>query len=306
MSYQARLGMLAVGCCGLPQFRMRVFLWGALPSMILPKFPLPTHDVVKRGVVPNAFGQCIVAYNETEVPCLRKALVLADAMSDLPEVGKNQPKDALDYTIDPKQNSNDTFDSTVEGANFRDLKGVRIGINNIAEWDPSIPRVLLSSGKPLVPNYATSFVKGKSTKPFGRLWLDETVPTVVTEQSLTISLMSLSFAECRYIQVGNAVAFPVARALGYFLGMAYRSGLDGGKPLLKLPETFISITNQEPMARTSTLVLGDDDVVLELLQIGVVASVVIRVVAFGLLMPGVACVCAAPGGSGSTLFFAMQ
>ncbi|MCH83822.1 DNA (cytosine-5)-methyltransferase CMT3-like, partial [Trifolium medium] len=31
-----------------------------------------------------------------------------------------------------------------------------------------------------VPNYAMSFVGGTSSKPFARLWWDETVPTVVT------------------------------------------------------------------------------------------------------------------------------
>lgn len=32
MKYQARLGTIAAGCYGLPQFRLRVFLWGARPS----------------------------------------------------------------------------------------------------------------------------------------------------------------------------------------------------------------------------------------------------------------------------------
>lgn len=32
MNYQARLGMMAAGSYGLPQFRMRVFLWGSHPS----------------------------------------------------------------------------------------------------------------------------------------------------------------------------------------------------------------------------------------------------------------------------------
>jgi len=34
MKYQARLGMMVAGCYGLPQFRMRVFLWGALSLMV--------------------------------------------------------------------------------------------------------------------------------------------------------------------------------------------------------------------------------------------------------------------------------
>lgn len=85
MNYQARLGMMAAGAYGLPQFRMRVFMWGAVPQEVifniyfhlgskvsflfsnpavfillllmqkLPQYPLPTHDVVVRGVVPKEF-----------------------------------------------------------------------------------------------------------------------------------------------------------------------------------------------------------------------------------------------------------
>lgn len=32
MNYQARMGMMAAGSYGVPQFRMRVFLWGSHPS----------------------------------------------------------------------------------------------------------------------------------------------------------------------------------------------------------------------------------------------------------------------------------
>lgn len=31
MNYQARLGIMAAGCYGLPQFRLRAFLWGCHP-----------------------------------------------------------------------------------------------------------------------------------------------------------------------------------------------------------------------------------------------------------------------------------
>ena len=40
-----------------------------------------------------------------------------------------------------------------QGANFRDLPGVMVNSNNRVEWDPSIERVLLPSGKPLVLNF---------------------------------------------------------------------------------------------------------------------------------------------------------
>ena len=32
MNYQARLGIVAAGCYGLPQYRLRVFFWGAHPD----------------------------------------------------------------------------------------------------------------------------------------------------------------------------------------------------------------------------------------------------------------------------------
>jgi DNA (cytosine-5)-methyltransferase 1 len=35
MNYQSRLGIMVAGCYGLPQFRMRIFLWGALSTMVL-------------------------------------------------------------------------------------------------------------------------------------------------------------------------------------------------------------------------------------------------------------------------------
>ena len=38
MKYQARLGTMAAGCYGLPQFRLRVFLWGALPTEVIVSF----------------------------------------------------------------------------------------------------------------------------------------------------------------------------------------------------------------------------------------------------------------------------
>ncbi|KAM0930198.1 hypothetical protein ACQ4PT_000978 [Festuca glaucescens] len=82
------------------------------------------------------FKQCLVACDETESKHLEKALFLRDAIDDLPK-----------------------------GANFRNLKGVRVGKNKSVEFDPNIPRELLSSGKPLVPNYAMTFVKGKSPNP---------------------------------------------------------------------------------------------------------------------------------------------
>ncbi|KAK3157308.1 hypothetical protein QOZ80_2AG0119120 [Eleusine coracana subsp. coracana] len=323
MNYQARLGIVIAGCYGLPQFRMRAFLWGALPSMALPKYPLPTHDVVVRGGVPNAFSQSVVAYDETQKPSLKKALLLGDAISDLPRVENHQPHEVMEYGAPPKREfqryirlsrkdmldysfggeagpdegklldhqplrlNNDDHQRVQQipikkGANFRDLRGVKVGANNIVEWDPEIERVYLPSGKPLVPDYAMSFIKGRSLKPFGRLWWDETVPTVVTraephnqiilhpDQARVLTVRENARLQGfpdyyrlfgpikeKYIQVGNAVAVPVARALGYCLGQAYLGESDGSDPLSMLPDSFTAIGQAAARASSVSIPAGE-------------------------------------------------
>ncbi|KAL0908977.1 hypothetical protein M5K25_023493 [Dendrobium thyrsiflorum] len=303
MNYQARLGIMAAGCYGLPQFRMRVFLWGARPTEVIPQFPLPTHDVLVRGGAPVKFEENVVAYNENQQVELPTALLLGDAISDLPKVENNEGRDEMPYGEPPKTDfqysirltASDSMDPCCnpkksllhdtlfdhrplqlneddylrvcrvpkkKGANFRDFPGVRVGPNNTVEFDPEVERVLLPSGNPLVPDYAMSFIKGKSTKPFGRLWWDATVPTVVTraephnqvilhpvqDRVLTIRENSRlqgfpdHYKLCgpikeRYIQVGNAVAVPVSRALGYSLGRAFL-GQSGDEPVFTLPTNF--------------------------------------------------------------------
>jgi DNA (cytosine-5)-methyltransferase 1 len=59
---------------------------------------------------------------------------------------------------------------------------------------------------------------------------------------------------CRYMQVGNAVAVPVARALGYSLGLAYLRKHDGsGDPLFVLPTNFFNPGQTEAIARASSV-----------------------------------------------------
>ncbi|KAK4478115.1 hypothetical protein RD792_017393 [Penstemon davidsonii] len=302
MGYQARMGLMAAGNYGLPQFRMRMFMWGALPTERLPQYPLPTHDVVVRGNIPTEFELNAVAYEEGCKVRLKDALVLQDAISDLPTVENDEKRDKMPYISGAETKFQHfirlqrdempgclVFDSEVlehslfdhrplclnqddyervcqipkkKGANFRDLPGVRVRPDNKVEWDPAIERKKVSSGKPLVPDYAMTFVGGTSSKPFGRLWWDETVPTVVTraephnqvilhpsqDRVLTIRenarlqgfpdyYQLLGPIKERYIQVGNAVAVPVARALGFSLAMALK-GVSGDGPLLTLPENY--------------------------------------------------------------------
>uniref|UniRef100_A0A0D9XH79 DNA (cytosine-5-)-methyltransferase n=1 Tax=Leersia perrieri TaxID=77586 RepID=A0A0D9XH79_9ORYZ len=300
MNYQARLGMMVAGCYGLPQFRMRVFLWGALPTMVLPKYPLPTHNVVVRGGAPNAFSvhnnqpNEVMEYGSSPKTEFQRYIRLSrremlDTSFEVgadPNVGK-----LLDHQ--PLRLNNDDFERVKQipikkGANFRDLTGVKVGVNNIVEWDPNIERVYLSSGKPLVPDYAMSFIKGRSLKPFGRLWWDETVPTVVTRaephnqiilhpsQARVLSVRENARLQGfpdyykmygpikeKYIQVGNAVAVPVARALGYCLGLAYRGETDESSPLFALPDSFTALGQRVAPIVDSSVAIPAGEVVEE-------------------------------------------
>lgn len=69
-------------------------------------------------------------------------------------------------------------------------------------------------------------------------------------EAITKPIMLLQF-NSRYIQVGNAVAVPVARALGYALGLAAQGSVSDG-PLFTLPPKFPN------MERNSSLSTEED------------------------------------------------
>ncbi|KAL9225077.1 hypothetical protein vseg_001043 [Gypsophila vaccaria] len=307
LKYQASLGIMAAGCYGLPQFRLRVFLWGAHPNERLPQFPLPTHDAVLRYGAPSKFERNIVAYDEKQSPNLEKALVLEDAISDLPSVTNYEARVELSYRKPPatefqkyiradecdmmnasrgsaqkrrvlydhrpEQLSEDDYLRVSKiphkkGANFRDLPGLIVGKDNVVRRDP-VSDIRLPSGRQLVPDYAINFSDGKSLRPFARLWWDETVPTLLTrpdlhcqailhpEQDRVLTIREFArlqgfpdyYRFCgsikeRYCQIGNAVAVPVARALGYAMVMAVQK-LTGQGTLMTLPPKFSHTTTAE-------------------------------------------------------------
>ncbi|XP_073120851.1 DNA (cytosine-5)-methyltransferase 1-like [Henckelia pumila] len=307
MKYQARLGTIASGCYGLPQFRLRVFIWGANPNEKLPQFPLPTHDVVVRYWPPIEFERNVVGYDEGQHPCLEDAIVLRDSISDLPAVTDDENREEMAYltppetefqryirltkqemaglvsTTDSEEKSSDVlYDHRPsqlckhdylrvcqvphrKGANFRDLPGLIVGKDNVVRRDPTKEPVMLPTGRPLIPDFALHFEQGKSKRPYARLWWDETVSTIVTFPNVRCMAILhpeqdrvLTIRECarlqgfpdfyrfcgtikeRYCQIGNAVSVPVARALGYALGMAYHK-VSGDEPLMTLPPKFFSL-----------------------------------------------------------------
>lgn len=306
MKYQARLGTIASGCYGLPQFRLRVFIWGASPSEKLPQFPLPTHDVVVRYWPPCEFERNTVAYDEGQPRTLEDAIVLQDAISDLPPVTNDETREEMIYEKPPEtafqkyiRSSRDEMLGLVsnremgskcpvlydhrplqlsthdylrvcqipkrKGANFRDLPGVVVGEDNVARRDPNKEPIMLPTGRLVVPDCVFNFEQGKSKKPYARLWWDETVTTVVTfpyircqavlhpEQNRLLTIREFArlqgfpdfYRFCgtvkeKYCQIGNAVSAPVARALGYALGMASQK-VSGDEPLVILPPKFSSL-----------------------------------------------------------------
>ncbi|KAL8138442.1 hypothetical protein V2J09_004443, partial [Rumex salicifolius] len=299
MNYQARVGIMAGGCYGLPQFRLRVFFWGAQPTEDLPQFPLPTHDCIISYWPPSEFERNVVAYNEGQSRNLQDAVLLRDAISDLPAVGNDAYADEMPYGKPPEtefqeytrllksdlMSGKETVEEALlydhrpfslheddyirvchvprrKGANFRDLPGIIVGDDNRVRRDPTCDHASLPSGKPMVPDYALTFEQGRSKRPFGRLWWDETIPTVVTSPTCHSQVMLhpeqdrvLTVRECarlqgfpdhyrfcgtvkkRYRQIGNAVPIPVAKALGYALGMASQK-LIGKEPIFELPPKF--------------------------------------------------------------------
>ncbi|CAN6358096.1 unnamed protein product [Urochloa humidicola] len=302
MHYQAKLGIMAAGCYGLPQFRMRVFLLGCHPEEKLPPFPLPTHEAIVKNGCPLAFEHNLVGWPEGMAMQLEKPIVLEDALSDLPEVLNGENREEMPYVKGPQtefQRYIRSFNSEVlgskahvtkdsksklydhrpkaldddnylrvlqipkkKGANFRDLPGVIVGPDNVARLDPTKERILLPSGNPLVIDCILTYEHGKSLRPYGRLWWDEVVGTVLTcpnarmqalihpaqDRLLTIresarlqgfpdSFRFRGTIKDRYRQIGNAVAVPVGRALGYALAMAILNKI-GDDPLMVLPPKF--------------------------------------------------------------------
>uniref|UniRef100_A0A0D9WE21 DNA (cytosine-5-)-methyltransferase n=1 Tax=Leersia perrieri TaxID=77586 RepID=A0A0D9WE21_9ORYZ len=301
--FKSRLGIMAAGCYGLPQFRMRVFLLGCHSKEKLPPFPLPTHEAIVKNGCPLAFERNLVGWPNNTPMQLAKPIVLEDILSDLPEVANGESRDEMLYVKGPQTEfqryirsfnaevpgpkarvakdsklsklydhrplalDNDNYQRVLQipkkkGANFRDLPGVIVGPDNVARLDPTRERILLSSGRPLVLDCILSYENGKCLRPFGRVWWDEVVGTVLTVPNIRMQALIhpaqdrvLTIRESarlqgfpdnyrfcgtvkdRYRQIGNAVAIPVGRALGYALAMAYLKKA-GDDPLMVLPPNF--------------------------------------------------------------------
>ncbi|KAJ0635442.1 putative DNA (cytosine-5-)-methyltransferase [Helianthus annuus] len=265
--YQVRLGIMAAGCYGLPQFRLRN----------LPPFPLPTHDVVFKHGAANGFERNIVAYDEGKRPKLEKCVLLKDAISDLPPVSNTEIRDKMKYTSPPETEFQNFIRATKS-----DMLGIASGSSRgekplLHDHRPSplneddylrVCRVPKRKGANFrdLPGVVFDNDNTRNARSFARLWWDETVSTVLCtpnyraeamlhpEQDRVLTIRENARLQGfpdyyalsgnvkqRYRQVGNAVAVPVGRALGYALGMALHK-LTGDEPLITLPPKFAHST----------------------------------------------------------------
>ncbi|KAM0829249.1 hypothetical protein ACQ4PT_066994 [Festuca glaucescens] len=146
-----------------------------------------------------------------------------------------------------------------KGENFRDLKGVMVGANKAVKFDPDIPRIYLSSGKPLNiiglllvahrldacggMKLSQSFVVTRA-EPHNQIILHPTQHRVLTIREnarlpgFPDYYRLFGPLKQKYMQVGKAVVVPVARALGYSLAKAYRGECDDDQPVFELPDSL--------------------------------------------------------------------
>ncbi|KAG6780838.1 hypothetical protein POTOM_013717 [Populus tomentosa] len=234
MKYQARLGTVAAGCYGLPQFRLRVFLWGAHPKEKLPQFPLPSHEVIVRYWPPPEFERNTVAYDEDQPrDDLEKATVLRDAISDLPDVTSHETREKMAYNKPPETDFQQFIRSTRNEMTGSELSGTRM-INLLYDHRPyslteedfarvcQIPKkkeltMLPAGSKERANAVAIWKAPGGDASEQDRVL---TIRECARLQGFPDYYRFCGTVKQRYRQIGNAVAVPVGRALGFALGMA--------------------------------------------------------------------------------------
>ncbi|MCH82561.1 DNA (cytosine-5)-methyltransferase CMT2-like [Trifolium medium] len=82
---------------------------------VLPQFPLPTHDVIVRYWPPPEYERNTVAYDEDQKREVEKAIVIQDAISDLPPVTNFETRDEMSYRNPPETEFQRYIRSTKNG-----------------------------------------------------------------------------------------------------------------------------------------------------------------------------------------------
>lgn len=105
LRYQARMGILAAGHYGVPEWRARVFIWGAMSGERLPPFPMPTHRSAantKSSVMKNREEWFVGFASTEEEEAALPALVLGDVLGDLGPVETFTFSENATYCSEPQ------------------------------------------------------------------------------------------------------------------------------------------------------------------------------------------------------------
>lgn len=69
---------------------------------VLPQFSVPSHDVIMRYWPPPEFERNTVAFDEDQQREVEEALVIQDAIFDLPPITNFETRDGIPYQNPPK------------------------------------------------------------------------------------------------------------------------------------------------------------------------------------------------------------
>lgn len=258
LGYGVALGILQAGYYGLPQNRWRVFLWAATAGSRLPGFPEPTHRFTRTTIFgATEFRKHVVTCPNTDGTLFWQPQPMAtvgDAIADLPPIDNGAGADEMDYKSDP---SSEYQRAARQGsANLYDHRCARLGelMHARCKAVPKRPGAgWLDLPQELKPTNLLRHGDERYHNRFGRLHWSGTFNTILTrpypywssvfhpEQERVISVRESARAQgfpdafrfCgplsgRYVQVGNAVPPPLARALGLELIRAAAAAEDDG------------------------------------------------------------------------------
>ena len=243
MGYQTKLGILQAGHYGLPQNRWRVFIWGAQRGRRLPAFPQPTHLFPRTTIFgAKAFRQCVVKAPGESEDLFWKPLptvTVADAVFDLPPIRNGGGADEMEYGKGPDADYQRALRS--DSLQLWDHRCQKLGELMYARCCaiPKRPGAgWLDLPHHLKPKNLLRHGDKRYDNRFGRLHQSGTFNTILSRphpywgrvfhptQNRVISVRESARAQgfpdslrfcgglsSRYMQVGNAVPPPLARAL---------------------------------------------------------------------------------------------
>jgi DNA (cytosine-5)-methyltransferase 1 len=244
IGYQARLGILQAGHYGLPQNRWRVFVFAAAKGQQLPDYPPPTHGFPRSTLFgASAFRQNIVRLNSegSDLFCSPLPTVtVGDAISDLPVIENGGGSTEAKYTKKSKSDFQRVMrdNSTIlTDHRCKDLGELMLTRCKAVPKRPGAGWLDLPHD--LKPKNLLRHGDDRYDNRFGRLHWDGIFNTILTkpepywsrlfhpEQDRVVSVRECARAQgipdtvrfcggmtSAYMQVGNAVPPPLAKAIG--------------------------------------------------------------------------------------------